>query len=176
MKNLVFVIILLISTLLLSCKNSSKKIEEESSCCKTEQSEICKDVMSVGELNKNVEAYIDKEVAVCGFCSHICSHSGNNLFLEEKDNPDELIICKTGEKIEKFDKNLENQHVVVKGILRAVKETEGEEAEVHHNVKVSYYIEVSDATKCSCNSKCKSDKDKACCSKDTQKKCCKSQE
>ncbi len=174
MKNLVFVIILLVSAVLFSCNNISKKSQEESSCCKTEQSEMCKDVMSVAELNNNLEANIDKEVAVCGFCSHICSHSGKNLFLEEKDNADELIICKTGENIEKLDKNLENQYVIIKGILRAVKETESEEVEVHHDVKVSYYIEVNDMKKCSCNSNCKSDKDNACCSKGTQKKCCKS--
>lgn len=113
MRNLVLLFSLVF--FIWSCNNnSSEKTTKEDSCCnKQEVSSICKNAISVEELNKSLDEFVDKEVTVCGFCSHVCNHSGKNLFLESKDNPEDLIVCKTGEKIEKFDKSLEGESAIV---------------------------------------------------------------
>ena len=175
MKKLFFLFIPL--AFLFACNNAeTKKCDDK--CCDKEKTEkndlMCKEnIMTVDTLLTNIESFIDKEVTVCGLCSHICDHSGKNLFLLSFEDSETLIIGKAGDDIEKFDKCYENKDIVVNGILRAVEVESEEEIEVHHDVKLEYYIEISKIQDCSCKTKCTGDaKISGCCSGKTESKCC----
>ena len=155
--------------MLFACNNAEKKTDDK--CCdkeKCEQTSCTKDMMTVDSLLANLESYVGKEVKVCGKCIHVCEHSGKNIFLANPDDEEILIIGKAGEGIEAFDKALNGKHIYLKGTLKSV-EVEGDEAEVHHDITVEYYIEVSEAKECCCGDK----KDSKCCDKsDSNHKCC----
>lgn len=122
-------------------KDSQEKTEETNHLCR-------KDAITVDVLMGSLEEKVDQEVIVHGICTHICDHSGENIFVNSIENEDLLIIGKAGEGIERFDKDLEGKQVIVKGKLIAVVADEGEEIEVHHDVEMNYYIEVSVVNSC----------------------------
>jgi hypothetical protein len=166
MKKLFF--LLIPAMMLFACNNADKKTDDK--CCdekKCEQSS-CKDMMTVDSILANLEANVDKEVTVCGKCTHVCEHSGKNIFLTNPENEDILIIGKAGEGIEEFDKDLNGKHIYLKGILRSVEVEGDDEAEVHHDITVEYYIEVSEVKECCCGDK----KDSKCCGDKKDSKCC----
>lgn len=151
--------------MLFACNNVETKTDEKEDCCAKEKcDDICtKDVMTVDALTADMEANIDKEVTVCGTCTHICDHSGENIFITSFEDEEVLIIGKTGEGMEPFDKELEGKDIVVKGILRIHEFENEEEAEVHHDIEINYYIEVVKVQECVCESKCTGATDKKCC-------------
>ena len=152
MKRLMYLI--LPAMIFFACNNAeqTKKevTEDNDNLEQTEQTEhLCrKDAITVDVLMENLEEKVDQEVIVHGICTHICDHSGKNIFVNSLENEDVLIIGKAGEGIEKFDKALEGKQVVVKGKLIGVKAEQNEEIEVHHDVELNYYIQVSVITEC----------------------------
>lgn len=152
--------------MLIACNNADKKTDDK--CCDKEKCEqSCKDMITVDDLLANLDENVGKEVTVCGKCIHVCEHSGKNIFLANPENDSIMIIGKAGEGIEAFDKALVDKQICLKGTLKSV-EVEGDEAEVHHDITVEYYIEVSEAKEC-----CSDKKDSKCCDKsDDSKKCC----
>ncbi|MBN2776542.1 MAG: hypothetical protein JXR36_02805 [Bacteroidales bacterium] len=159
-----------------ACNNADTKTEKDE-CCdkdkKEECSDVCKkDVMTVETLMASLEEKVDQEVVVCGKCTHICDHSGRNIFVNSFENEEVVIVGKAGEGIEKFDKALEGKDVVVKGKLIAVEVEHEDELEVHHDVELNYYIEVTEVSQCSCEGKCKNhDKTAGCCKGNEEHKC-----
>jgi hypothetical protein len=154
-----------------ACNNSDTK-KEEDSCCEKDKKECCdkeacKDMITVDSLLANLETFVNKDVKVCGKCIHVCEHSGKNIFIANPENDTIMIVGKAGEGIEKFDKALLDKHVMVIGVLKSV-EVENEEAEVHHDIAVEYYIEVKEAKEC----KCTTDKDGKCCGDNKEHKGC----
>lgn len=166
MKKLLLLIIP--AMMLFACNNADKKTDDK--CCDKEKCEqgSCKDMITVDDLLANLDENLGKEVTVCGKCIHVCEHSGKNIFLANPENDSIMIVGKAGEGIEAFDKALNGKHIYLKGTLKSV-EVEGDEAEVHHDITVEYYIEVSEAKECCCGDK----KDSKCCDKsDENHKCC----
>ena len=152
------ILLLIIPAMMLfACNNVETKTEESEECCDEGKKcdDICKeDVVHVETLLADIEASVDKDVAVCGRCIHICDHSGKNIFVASFDDEDVLIIGKAAEGVDKFDKAFEGGNVIVKGVLRAAELEEGEEIEVHHDVEITYYIEVTEVHQCACKHKC----------------------
>lgn len=162
MKKLLFLIIP--AMLLFACNNVDKKTDE-----KCEQVACTKDMMTVDSLLANLEANVGKEVKVCGKCSHVCHHSGKNIFLVNPENDSIMIFGTVAESLEKFDAGLEGKNIYLKGILKS-SQVEEKEAEVHHDITIEYYIEVTEAKECCGGHK----KDSKCCGehkKDGAHKC-----
>jgi len=144
-----------------ACNNTeTKKTDDE--CC---DKEMCKDMITVDSLLANIDSFVGKEVKVCGQCIHVCQHSGKNIFVANPDNDSIMILGKAGEKIEKFDSELMDQHVIMTGVLKSV-EVESDEPEVHHDITMEYYVEVSKVEKCECK------KDGKCCGDKKESGCC----
>jgi hypothetical protein len=147
-----------------ACNNAETKKGDEKCCDNTEDcSSTCKDMVTVDSLLANLESFVDKEVKVCGKCSHVCQESGRNIFLTAPDVDSLMVIGKAGEGIDKFDSNLAGKNIMLIGTLKKV-EVESEDAEVHHEVEFQYYIEVTEAKECNCGGKCSgNNKDAKCC-------------
>jgi hypothetical protein len=144
-------LLLLPAMFLFACNNdSSTDAEADEKCCdKEEQCEKkCKNAISVDELMENLEENVDKEVTVRGVCTHICDHSGKNIFVNSKLDDEILIVGKAAEGVEKFDKALEGKEVMVIGKLITVELENEEEIEVHHEAELNYYIEVTEVKEC----------------------------
>jgi hypothetical protein len=170
MKRMFFLIIP--AMLFFACNNAQKPAaSEKDSCCNKDSvdNSMCKDVMTVDSILANLESYVDKEVSVCGRCSHICNETGKNIFITTFDSSELVLVGKTGEGIETFDKSFVDKDVVIKGILRANK-VEGD-PEVHHEIEVTYYVEVTKIQECSCKYKCTGEKDASCCGGKSDSKC-----
>lgn len=146
MKKLFF--LLIPAMMLFACNNADKKTDEK--CIedeKCEQVACTKDMMTVDSLLANLETNLGKEVKVCGKCTHVCHHSGKNIFLTNPEDEDIMIFGTTAEGLEKFDAELEGKNIYLKGILKSA-EVEENEAEVHHDIVIEYYIEVTEAKEC----------------------------
>lgn len=138
-----------------ACNNAETKKEDEKCCDKTKECNgtSCKDVIKVDSLIANIDSFVGKEVKVGGLCTHVCEHSGKNIFLNSPKNDSIMILGKAGEGIDKFDKNLVGKHVMLIGTLKSV-EVENEDVEVHHDITMNYYIEVKEVKECSCGGGC----------------------
>ncbi len=150
-----------------ACNNAETKKGDEKCCDNKEDcSTTCKDMVTVDSLLANLESFVDKEVKVCGKCSHVCQESGRNIFLTAPDVDSLMVIGKAGEGIDKFDSNLAGKNIMLIGTLKKV-EVESEDAEVHHEVEFQYYIDVTEAKECNgCSSEksgCTSKGDSKCC-------------
>jgi len=158
MKKLFY--LLVVVAFLFSCNNNATTKTEEENVNKNESQnkQKCKNAMTVDSLLNNLELYVDKNVEVCGKCIHVCHHSGKNIFVANPENDSILIVGKANDELGAFDAELENKHVLLYGILKSV-EVENEEAEVHHDIEVKYYIEVSKVEQCGCGDK----NDHKCC-------------
>ena len=151
MKKLFYLVIP--AMMFFACNNNVTTTEEETADKKEcENEKRCKDVMTVDSLLNNLEMYVDKNVEVCGQCIHVCQHSGKNIFVANPDNDSILIIGKVNDELGAFDQELMDKRVILYGILKSV-EVENEEAEVHHDIVVQYYIEVSKVEQCGCGDK-----------------------
>ncbi len=153
MKNLLFLVIS--AFILFACNNVDTKTEKENdeNVSDVENNDCqhqgkCRNAISVDELMENIDMLVDQEVSVRGKCTHICDHSGKNIFVNSNTNEGILIIGKAAEEIDKFDKSLEGKEVMIKGKLIAVEVENEEEIEVHHDVELNYYIEVVEVKEC----------------------------
>lgn len=153
--------------LFFACNNAETKKTDDECCNKQEKCDktTCKDMVTVDSLLANLDTFVGKEVKVCGKCIHVCQHSGKNIFVANPENDSIMILGKAGEGIEKFDPELIDQHVIMTGILKSV-EVESEEPEVHHDVTMEYFVEVSEVKICECH------KDGKCCGDKNDHKCC----
>ncbi|PLX06451.1 MAG: hypothetical protein C0596_18475 [Marinilabiliales bacterium] len=154
MKKLLF--LLLPAMFLFACNNVETTKDADDECCDKEKTEDCthehegkcKNAMSVDDLMANLEENVDKEVSVCGICTHICDNSGKNIFVNSTTDEEILIIGKAADGVEAFDKALEGKNVMITGKLIAVEVENDEEIEVNHEVELDYYIEVTAVKKC----------------------------
>lgn len=75
------------------------------------------DIIPVEELLKNPDSYVDKEIKVEGLVTHVCKHSGQRLHLSnERGNGN--IRVEAGDKIKRFERDLEGSEIVAQGVLR----------------------------------------------------------
>lgn len=163
-------LLIAIIAIVFACNNANTSKEVDTQAVDSvNNTSCCKDLVKVDSLLANIDSFVDKELTVCGKCTHICQHHGDKIFVANPDNDSLVIICKKTAEMENFSNDLQDKFVKVKGTLKAVKQ-EGE-VEVHHDVKVNYYIEVKEVNVCSCDHK----KDHKCC-KGTEHKCCKNKE
>lgn len=153
MKKLIYLLFPMF--LLFACNNNAEKTNDENETkCENEESKCshdeskCKDVICVDKLLQDPEAYVGKEITVGGKCTHVCEHSGKNIFIASPKNEENILVGKAGEGIEAFDANLLGKKVMLKGVLKAVEATA--EAETHHDITVKYYLEVSEVKECAC--------------------------
>lgn len=154
MKKLLF--LLLPAMFLFACNNADTSKDADEGCCDKEKTEDCaqdhqgkcKNAISVEELMANLEENTDKEVTVRGLCTHVCDHSGRNIFINSPKDEEILIVGKAAEGTDNFDKNLEGKEVMISGKLIAVEVENEEEIEVHHEVELDYYIEVTAVKQC----------------------------
>ncbi len=138
-----------------ACNNAeTKKVEDE--CCDKENTEDCthehegkcRNAISVDDLMANIDEKVDQEVTVRGVCTHICDHSGKNIFVNSTTDEEILIVGKAAEGVKAFDKALEGKEVMITGKIIAVEVEADEEIEVHHEVELNYYIEVTEVKQC----------------------------
>jgi hypothetical protein len=148
-----------------ACNNAETKKTDEK-CCDNEMcKDMCKDMITVDSLLANIDSFVGKEVKVCGQCIHVCQHSGKNIFVANPENDSILIIGKANDELGTFATELENKHVILYGVLKSV-EVENSDPEVHHDITLEYFVEVSKVEKCECN------KDGKCCGEKKNSGCC----
>lgn len=105
MRNLVILslaIIMSFGTAFASSNNTSKKSKEAS---------------TIGEIMKNAESLIDKEVVFIGMVQHVCAHSGRRAILLDETGKLSLRVEAKGE-INGFNRELSGMDIRVKGILK----------------------------------------------------------
>lgn len=150
-------ILLLVPVMMLAfaCNNTAeKKTDEqqvEEKTCDKAKEDCHRNKMTVDSLLNNLPDYVDKEVSVCGKCTHICQHGGKRIFLASPNDLDLVIIGMANDELGSFNDTLVGENVRLKGILRAV--TNEDEVETHHDIEVRYYIEVSEAKLSCCKNK-----------------------
>lgn len=152
-----------------ACNNVETKKTDDECCNKQEECDktACKDMITVDSLLANLDTFVGKEVKVCGKCIHVCQHSGKNIFVANPDNDSILIIGKANDDLGAFDQELLDKHVILYGTLKSV-EVENTEAEVHHDIEVQYFVEVSKVEQCNCGDK----KGHKCCGDKKESGCC----
>ncbi len=74
------------------------------------------EVIPVGELLKNPDPYVDKEIKVEGLVTHVCRHSGQRLHLSNENGEGRLRV-EAGDKIRRFERDLEGSEIIANGIL-----------------------------------------------------------
>ncbi len=70
--------------------------------------------ITVEDFVKTPESYLNKTVRISGMVSHTCRHGGKRMFIYNS-NRDETVKIVTGNKIPKFDVELEGKQVVLQG-------------------------------------------------------------
>jgi len=86
--------------------------------------------LTVSELMKNADDYVDRTVKLTGTVSHVCRKSGKKLFLLGQEEGQNFKI-NTGDNIPVFDVALEGSKVIAEGII--VKTTVEQEAHEHEH-------------------------------------------
>jgi hypothetical protein len=93
------------------------------------------EVISVEKFQDKADSYIGKELAVTGIVDHVCKHGGKKVVIVSEDGKASLKIM-AGDKISKFDKNIEGETITVVGIVR--------EKRVDEDYLSNWEIEVKD--------------------------------
>jgi hypothetical protein len=95
----------IVAALFFSCSTQEKKEEKNVKA------------ISVDKIMTDIQQYVDQEVVVKGMVNHVCSHGGKRMFIIGE-NPDEGIRITPNEKIGVFEKELEGNSVIIKGVLK----------------------------------------------------------
>lgn len=95
----------IVAALFFSCSTQEKKEEKNVKA------------ISVDKIMTNIQQHVDQEVVVKGMVNHVCSHGGKRMFIIGE-NPDEGIRITPNEKIGVFEKELEGNSVIIKGVLK----------------------------------------------------------
>lgn len=113
MKNIIWLFV--VWTLFgISCRQQQQKEQAGGEQPAAAQSDL---VYLVGDLLQNPEEKVDQLVRVQGTVTHVCRHSGKRLHLVALDGG-EMIRVEAGEKIVRFERELEGSDIVARGILR----------------------------------------------------------
>lgn len=102
--------LLFIALVLFSCGTKKQKENQETTTNKLT-------AISVDKILSNTSDYVNKEVMVEGLVNHVCSHSGKRMFVLGE-NPDNALKITPNNKIGIFDKKLEGNTVIIKGVLK----------------------------------------------------------
>ncbi|HSH50139.1 MAG TPA: hypothetical protein VK982_00290 [Bacteroidales bacterium] len=103
MKKLLGLIV--VTALIFSCGTQEKKEEKDIKA------------IPVDKIMADTENYINEEVVVKGMVNHVCAHGGKRMFILGED-PDIALRVTPDEKIGIFEKELEGNTVIIKGILK----------------------------------------------------------
>ena len=107
--------------------------------CSSGAGSVTEEVLPVDSVLANPEKYVDREIEVSGRCVHICSGTGNKLFIVGN-NDTGLLWCDATPYIGgRFPRELLDKTLVLKGILREerVSETNISIIEQRHEAKVN---------------------------------------
>lgn len=124
-----------------SCNNVGQKQNNSDS---TQTGSV---VFDADSLYAVAESLIDEPVAVRGYVTHTCKHSGKRCFLTGEGQQYSIRVEAKGE-IGSFDKELEGSQLEVNGILRERRLTEVEIAEMEGNVNERLEKEEASAESC----------------------------
>ena len=112
-------IIFLSVVLFFACENKkadqSASDDQISSVAEVEAPAV--EVIMVADLLANPDDLVDKEIQVEGLVTHVCKHSGQRLHLSNEQGEGKIRI-EAGDKIKRFDRELEGSEIVATGILR----------------------------------------------------------
>ncbi|MGI6370263.1 MAG: hypothetical protein GX372_02070 [Ignavibacteria bacterium] len=74
------------------------------------------ETVTIEQLVKTPDNFLEKSIALNGICSHVCSHGGRRMFLE--DDAGNTIRIEPAGNIEKFDVAFVDNSISIKGILK----------------------------------------------------------
>ncbi len=106
MKKIYFA--LLAGLVITSCGQTEKKAETATNGLK--------ETVSIDSLIKNPEAYVGKEIVVKGSVFHTCTETGKRMFVYGT-NSDSTIKVVASDSVKTFDKSLEGNDVLIKGVV-----------------------------------------------------------
>ena len=73
--------------------------------------------ITVDEFQEKASAYVGQEIYITGICDHVCKHAGKQLQLVGS-TPDITMKIKAGEKIGKFQKDIEGDNLKILGLVK----------------------------------------------------------
>ncbi|HAF30152.1 MAG TPA: hypothetical protein DCG75_14015 [Bacteroidales bacterium] len=112
--------VLAVTAIMFSCgnkeqKNTSQTAGGEEACCDKTVTKV-----TVDEVIKDMQAYVDKNIQIGGMVNHICAHGGKRMFIIGTD-PDVAIKITPNEEIGIFEKELEGSNVLVTGTVKELR-------------------------------------------------------
>ncbi|OJV75859.1 MAG: hypothetical protein BGO34_06500 [Bacteroidia bacterium 44-10] len=144
MKRLTFILVAF-ALFAVSCNNAGQK--QNNSDNKQAVSEAGAVVVDVDSLYAIAESMIDKEIAVRGYVTHTCKHSGKRCFLTGEGQQHSIRVEAKGE-IGGFNRELEGSQLVVNGILRERRLTQAEIADMEKSTNEKLSQEDGSAETC----------------------------
>lgn len=128
-----------------SCSNAGQTQNNRDS--KQTMAETRTVVFDADSLYAVAESFIDEPVAIRGYVTHICKHSGKRCFLTGKGQKHSIRVEAKGE-IGGFDKELEGSQLEVNGILRERRLTQVEIADMESDLNERLEKEEGSAETC----------------------------
>lgn len=102
--------LLVVAALMFSCGTQDKKNDKAS----TEKESA---ILTVDKIMADIENFVDKDLVVKGLVSHVCEHGGKRMFILG-DDPDVALRITPDNNIGVFEKELEGNTVLIKGVLK----------------------------------------------------------
>lgn len=112
-----FLVLSAIIAILTSC--GAKKGQDDQASL-ADSTEIQPIMLAVADFDSVAPTLVDKPVKIKGMVSHTCRHGGKRLFLIDT-NPDIGVEVTAGDKITKFEQEMEGSDVLVSGIIRELR-------------------------------------------------------
>ncbi|MEA5129254.1 MAG: hypothetical protein VB074_13815 [Proteiniphilum sp.] len=144
MKKLSF-ILAAFALFVISCNNAGQTKNDQESQQTTEETAVV--AYDADSLYAIAESMIDKEIAVRGYVTHTCKHSGKRCFLTGEGQQHSIRVEAKGE-IGGFNRELEGSQLVVNGILRERRLTQAEIADIEKSTNEKLSQEDGSAETC----------------------------
>lgn len=107
-------------------------------------------VISVDDFQEKAAEYVGQEIYITGLCDHVCKHAGKQLQLVGS-TPDITMKIQAGEKIGKFQKDIEGDNLKILGLVSENRIDDDYctewEGEVKHNHKPTEEEYIADMEK-----------------------------
>ncbi|PID89470.1 MAG: hypothetical protein CSB01_01770 [Bacteroidia bacterium] len=108
MKKLLLLVVIALGTIGLYAQNDTESMDENPV------------EVSVEMFQKKAADLVGKDIYVTGIVDHVCKHGGKKVMLVSEDGEASLKVM-AGDKISKFDKNIEGENLKVLGTVTEFK-------------------------------------------------------
>jgi len=126
-----------IAALFAACNSAAENTEKKNEEAKTEMV-----ATNLQELMATPDNFVDKNLQVEGLVTHVCSHSGKRMFIQNQDGDLKLKIT-TNEDMAAFDKELEGSNVQVVGTFMEERISEADVDQMEKELREGQEVEAT---------------------------------